>query len=248
MADPILSLLDKPSIFSDSAMLWVFFFYGLGFIILGAVTFLRKRKIVDVDLTKSFYFLGLFGLTHGITEWIDLSRLSFAMAGTGPYTFLDMGKVIFLTISFLFLMQFGLNMLTIKTDKYKFLRKIPLILGVLFFGYTIATNTLTSSGLLARYGLGFIGSLITTVALWNIRKLTTTNAGLRDLKTSATLMFIAFAVYTLFGGLIITPIAGIPPQFIRMLTAIFAGYASFSFLGILETGLGVGKVQQGRYK
>ena len=248
MTDPILSLLGKPSIFTDSAMLWVFFFYGLGFIILAGVTFLRKRKVIDVDLTRSFYFLGLFGLTHGITEWLDLTRLSFKLLSGAQYAFLDMGKVIFLAISFLFLMQFGINMLTIRTDKYKFFRKLPLVLAIGFFGYTIATGTLSTSGLIARYGFGFTGSLISTIALWNIRKISIANPNLEELKTSATLMFIAFAVYTLFGGLITVPILGIPPQVIRMLTALLAGYASFSFLSILETGLGVGNIQQGKYQ
>lgn len=231
-----LSLLGMKNIFSDSAMLWVFFFYGLGFLILAGVVFLKRRKLVDVDLTKSFYFLGLFGLIHGITEWIDWTRLFIKINYALQLHWLDVSKVVFLTVSFLFLMQFGINLLTVKKEKFKFLRYLPLILGIAFFVYTLSQGILSSSELIARYGFGFFGSLLSTIALFLIFRRTTIN--LHPLRVGAYLMFVAFFVYTIFGGLITFTIYGVPPQLIRMLCALLAGYASFSFLGVLEQGLG----------
>ncbi len=236
MADLTFGLLGMKNIFSNSAMLWVFFFYGLGFLILASVVFLKKRKLVDVDLTKSFYYLGLFGLIHGITEWIDFTRLFLKINYSLQFVWLDLSKVIFLTVSFLFLLQFGLNILTLKAERMKVVRYLPLALGILFFVYTISLGILGSSELLARYGFGFTGSLLSTIALFNIYKKTDIN--LRPLRNGAFFMFVAFAVYTVFGGLITFTIFGIPPQLIRMLCALLAGYASFNFLGVLEHGLG----------
>jgi len=138
MTDQILSLLGGASIFSDTAMLVVFFLYGLGFIVLAGVTFLKKRKIIDVDLTRSFYSLGLFGLIHGLTEWVDLSRLWVKMNSGIQIAILDYSKIILLTISFFFLMQFGINMLTIRREKYRLFRWFPLIFVIGFFLYPLS--------------------------------------------------------------------------------------------------------------
>jgi hypothetical protein len=235
MGDAI-SLLSMKNIFSDSAMLWVFFFYGLGFLVLAWMVFLKKRKLVDVDLTKSFYFLGLFGLIHGITEWIDWSRLFMKINYGLQFHWLDVSKVVFLTVSFLFLLQFGINLLTLKKEKLKWIRYLPLVLGIGFFVYTLSLGILGSSELLARYGLGFSGSLLTTIGLFLIFRKTSIN--IHPLRVGAYLMFVAFFVYTIFGGLITFTIYGVPPQLIRMCCALLAGYASFNFLGVLEQGLG----------
>jgi ABC-type Mn2+/Zn2+ transport system permease subunit len=61
---------------------------------------------------------------------------------------------------------------------------------------------------------------------------------LRQVREGCTLMAVAFGVYAVFGGLVIVPIFGIPPQFVRMLCAVLAGYASFGLLHVLEIGLG----------
>jgi len=236
MVNEVISLLGMKNIFSDSAMLWVFFFYGLGFLILAGLVFLKKRKLVDVDLTKSFYFLGLFGLIHGLTEWVDFSRLFIKLNYNLSFIWLDISKVILLTVSFLFLLQFGINLLTLKKDNLKSVRYLPLVLGILFFVYTLSSGILGSSELLARYGFGFSGSLISTVALFIVfRKTLLINS---DLKLGAFLMFLSFFVYTIFGGFITFTLYGVPLQFIRMLCALLAGFASFSFLGVLEKGLG----------
>jgi hypothetical protein len=231
-----LSLLGMKSIFSESAMLWIFFFYGLGFLVLAGMIFLKKRKLIDVDLTKSFYFLGFFGLIHGVTEWIDWTRLFIKINYGFQFQWLNISKIILLTISFLFLLQFGINLLTLKKEKLKFLRYSPLILGSLFFIYTLSFGVLERSELLARYGFGFTGSLLTTIALFLIFRKTSLN--LHPLRIGAYLMFISFLVYTLFGGLITFTIFGVPPQLVRMLCALLAGFASFNFLGVLEEGLG----------
>jgi hypothetical protein len=180
--------------------------------------------------------LGLFGLIHGLTEWIDWSRLFMKINYGLQFHWLDVSKVVFLTVSFLFLLQFGINLLTLKNEKLKLLRSLPLVLGIAFFAYTLSMGILGSSELLARYGFGFGGSLLTTIGLFLIfRK---TSIELHPLRVGAFLMFLSFFIYTIFGGLITFTIFGIPPQLIRMFCALLAGYASFNFLAILEQGLG----------
>ncbi|MEI6731379.1 MAG: hypothetical protein WCK90_01730 [archaeon] len=193
---------------------------------------MKRKKIVDYGLANSFFFLGLFGLVHGITEWIDLSRLYLKINGFSALAWLDASKIVFLTISFLLLMQFGINLLIIKKKEWNILKWIPLSLGVLFFVYALSTGVFFSSEILARYGFGFTGSLLATLGLFNI--LRSTKGSLRGLRASANAMFLAFVVYTVFGGLITFTIYGMPPQLIRMLCAVVVGLASFKFIEVLE--------------
>ncbi|MBI4448117.1 hypothetical protein HY643_03995 [Candidatus Woesearchaeota archaeon] len=238
MIDATLSLLGGKSIFTDKQLLWIFFFYGLGFLILSAVTFIKKCKIcADVDLTRSFYFLGAFGLTHGITEWIDLSRLWVDLSSGTTIPLLDEMKVFFLTISFIFLMQFAINILTLRRERYTSLRWLPLAALIIFFIVTLVTGTFMDSELIVRYAFGFSGALLTSIAFMEIRKVAL-GWGLNSLIRGSTLMAIAFGVYAFFGGGLITfVVLGIPPQLVRMLCALLAAYASFDILTVLEIGL-----------
>ena len=137
-------------------------------------------------------------------------------------------------------MQFAINILTLRREKYASLRWLPLAAIIIFFIAVIAAGTFMASELIARYAFGFSGALLTALAFLEIRKIA--KAGeLNTLVKGSTYMAIAFGVYAVFGGLITVPIAGIPPQLIRMLCALVAAYASFSLLTVLETGLGKSK-------
>jgi len=78
---------------------YAFFCYGLAFIILAAVCVsLQKAERERLPWRT----LGLFGLTHGIAEWVELIALQ-----TGDSVTFLAAHSILMTISFLFLMEFG---------------------------------------------------------------------------------------------------------------------------------------------
>ncbi|MCX5824788.1 MAG: diguanylate cyclase [Deltaproteobacteria bacterium] len=78
---------------------YIFFCYGLAFIILAAVCVsLQKTERERLPWRT----LGLFGLTHGIAEWADLTAIQI-----GDSAFFLAARCILMTISFLFLMEFG---------------------------------------------------------------------------------------------------------------------------------------------
>lgn len=234
MVDP-LGLLGK-SIFTDNQMLFVFFFYGLGFIVLGIVTFTRKSRIIEIDLTKSFYYLGAFGIIHGLTEWLDLLRLYFKIMYGLQYAFLNSLKLVMLLASFVFLMQFGLNILTLITKKYKGVRIMPIYLLIIFIVATVMTGRFSDSELFIRVLFGFTASMISSMAFFKLRSVFMAN-NLDAMVNGSTLMAAAFAVYAIFSGVITFPILGIPPQVVRMLCSLTIGYASFRLLTVLESGL-----------
>ncbi|ODA66433.1 putative diguanylate cyclase YdaM [Methyloligella halotolerans] len=57
--------------FLESQLDFIFFFYGLAFILLGAVCFAIRRT----DNHAAWMMLGTFGLVHGASEWLDLVAL-----------------------------------------------------------------------------------------------------------------------------------------------------------------------------
>ncbi len=78
---------------------YIFFCYGLAFIILAAVCVsLQKAERERLP----WRMLGLFGLAHGIAQWADLTALNMSDSA-----FSLAARSILTTISFLFLMEFG---------------------------------------------------------------------------------------------------------------------------------------------
>ena len=78
---------------------YIFFCYGLAFVILAAVCVsLQKAERERLPWRA----LGLFGLTHGIAEWAELTAIQI-----GDSALFLAARSILMTISFLLLMEFG---------------------------------------------------------------------------------------------------------------------------------------------
>ena len=78
---------------------YILFIYGLAFIILAAVcSTLMKRQ----DQRLPWGILGLFGLTHGLYEWMDLAAVSFEVQML-PRAL----RILVMAASFVILAEFG---------------------------------------------------------------------------------------------------------------------------------------------
>jgi len=135
---------------------YILFLYGLAFIILAAVCFyLRKSERERLP----WGLLGLFGLTAGTNEWLELFITS--LGGSLP---LDAVRVPVMTLSFLFLLEFGRSsVLQIHgkgPGRWVFLPLLALTAGG---GLAAGWDGLEAS---SRYTLGFTGGLWTALALF----------------------------------------------------------------------------------
>ncbi len=82
--------------FFKSQMDYIFFFYGLSFILLLPLChFLNRRS----QRFLPWVWLGLFGLAHGLNEWLDLLALDLLKNHV-----LDLARIGLMTLSFVFLM------------------------------------------------------------------------------------------------------------------------------------------------
>jgi len=82
----------------EMQMDYIFFVYGLAFIGLSVVTYILSKE----DKRLPWGWLALFGLTHGLNEWLDLLAISW-----GDGTMFAVCRWAIMTGSFLFLVEFG---------------------------------------------------------------------------------------------------------------------------------------------
>jgi len=78
---------------------FIFFFYGLAFILLGTVCFAIARGGVS---NTPWHLLGLFAYIHGLSEWLDLAAL---VVGDAPA--FALGRTAVMAVSYVYLLEFA---------------------------------------------------------------------------------------------------------------------------------------------
>src|SRR5262245_1513176 len=133
---------------------FIFFFYGLAFILLGTVCLGLAR----VGHEAPWAVLGVFGYIHGVSEWLDLSAL--VIGDTPAYA---AGRTVVMAVSFVFLCEFArLEAIRLGFKAPGRWIYLPLLLlpavGGLAAGLTVAN-------VLARYMIALPGALGTSLVL-----------------------------------------------------------------------------------
>ncbi|MDP2268683.1 MAG: hypothetical protein Q8K46_05875 [Deltaproteobacteria bacterium] len=218
---------------------YIYFCYGLAFIILTAVCVSLHRNERE---RFPWAVLGFFGIIHGLHEWLEIVELT---VGDAP-TFLAV-RVLVATVSFLFLAEFGrAGVARIRGGgPGRAILLLPLavtVAGGLAGGWPAMNVAL-------RYSLGLIGGLGAALALYRYA-VTRDAKSRRHLAAAAVFM----GLYGLAAGLIVPPLAffparvlnaevffrltGLPIQLMRALLAagIFISIFNYSRLALLVPG------------
>ncbi|MEI8235377.1 MAG: response regulator [Verrucomicrobiota bacterium] len=178
---------------------YVFFVYGFAFIVLAAVcAMLQQRNTFRLP----WIWFGLFGLTHGLNEWLEMSTMS--VGDSKPFAIM---RVAIMALSFVFLLEFG-------RDGWCKLRGkgpgrwifLPVMVCVCFGG---VFGGLAGTHASSRYALGFVGSLWTALTLFEAAR--TKNENSIFLK----IMGVAMAIYAVAAGLIVVKSPFFPASFIN---------------------------------
>jgi diguanylate cyclase (GGDEF)-like protein len=219
------------AVFLYSQLDFIFFFYGLAFVLLGAVCF----AIVRAGQPRAWAMLGLFGLVHGAGEWLDLVAL---VIGDSPA--FAVIRTAGMAASYVFLIEFA-RLVSIQLGWKMPGRWIYLLLLSLVVLAGVA-NGLTTAHIVARYALGFVGAMATSLVFARCAK---ELAG-KERRLAITTA-VVFALYALAAGLI-TPRApfwpasvfnyqgfldntGIPIQLVRGSLASCAAYLVWAIWG-----------------
>lgn len=138
--------------FFESQLDFIYFFYGLAFILLGVLCIGVARS--DKGKAISIAFLGWFGLLHGISEWLDLATLI-----VGDSTGFAIVRIALMTISFMSLTEWARRgFIRAEIDVPGPWIYVPLLLPVIAAG---ALLDLVSANAMARYifaGCGGFGA------------------------------------------------------------------------------------------
>jgi signal transduction histidine kinase/DNA-binding response OmpR family regulator/HPt (histidine-containing phosphotransfer) domain-containing protein len=187
--------MDAPTFLSDQ-MDYILFIYGMAFLLLGV----NCKSMGSRDhQAPPWLLLSLFGITHGITEWVDLYALNMPWsAGLGLL------RWTLLTLSFTLLALFALAGL----GRRRAWRGAPwlVVVPVLAVAGVAATLDLPAANGAARYLLALPGSLLAGLLLTEHAR---DCGGVRA--KALRLAAGAFVLYGLAAGMVV-PASALPPS------------------------------------
>ena len=174
--------------FLSNQLDFIFFFYGLAFILLGATCWTVAR---NQGGGEAWAMLAGFGFAHGIGEWLDLTAL---IVGDAPA--FAVVRVALMTGSFVLLLEFA----RLKAIRLGFAppgRWVYALLGlpVAFAGFA---SGVVAAGIAARYAIGIISAVGASLVL--ARQARSLSGGARKFALCAST---GFAVYAVAAGIVV---------------------------------------------
>ena len=222
--------------FITARMDYIFFVYGLAFLLLAAVC-AGARGTSRPKLPWTL--LGLFAVSHGANEWLDMVALSL---GDSPW--LRATRALLLPVSFLFLVDFGRSGVAAAAG-----RTVPrwMLSPLVLLAGLGALAGWAGLAVASRYCLGFTGAMLSSIAFLCAWKGQPRRRGW-PLVASA-----AFALYAIAAGAVV-PRASFPPanwlnqeaflaasampiQLVRGLLAVCLAVSVYGFTRSLRAGM-----------
>ena len=209
-------------LYQDYNYVLIFFIYGLAFFSMG-ISALQQNvpKSSNFLLLKSIKHLGVFGLIHGMTEWVIMIRLAnilpdYKVELVILATFIN-------ALSFTFLWSFGVKLLDYKGKIKLFYKSIPwIVFGfwviIFLFSYQISRleffEWLFIEDTMSRYLIGLPGGLITAFAL-NKYANEMKSFKLKSIVIKLKGMAVLFATYSFLAGVIVNYSEFVPASIIN---------------------------------
>ena len=174
--------------FFEAQLDFIFFFYGLAFILLGSVGFAIARI---QGRRGRWAILGLFAFAHGGGEWLDLTAL---IVGDTPL--FAAARFLLMTGSFVLLMEFA-RLSAIQSGLKLPGRWIYLpLLAVVALGWGV--SGLNTGVAFARYIFGFVGAMATAWIFTEHARLFSGSA-----RRLAIFTAVGFAIYAIAAGVVV---------------------------------------------
>ena len=230
-------------------MILVWFVYGLAFFVLGLVILVYPKKDSKFDLAQCIWMVGVFGIVHGLNEWLDM----FIRIG-GPLSpnRLAQVRMFVLPVSFFWLVLFGTTILSRNTKRRRLLRMIPVLLAVGWLAILLldeASRQPLVENIWSRYLLCIPGTLLTAWALLlEMRRFRA--MGLHSVTRDLAIGAATFVAYGVFAGLFVrkadffpasilnyetfTSLAGLPVQVFRAICAVVAAWSIIRVLDVFR--------------
>ncbi|MBT7072397.1 MAG: hypothetical protein HN855_03670 [Anaerolineae bacterium] len=232
----------------------VLFIYGQVFFILGLSIFLQSRRYSRLKLARHLRWMAAFGVLHGFHEWgMVFIPVQKAYMTDNAIDILHMLHLLLLSLSFLCLLKFGLEML--ETNRYinASLFVLPAIWVIIFIyalnNYSETAEWVNLSSVWSRYLLGAPGAFAASFGLYQFTheaKLISDQRSYRMLQIAG----VSLLAYAILGGLIvpdepffpanilnytlIESLLGIPVQVYRSLIGVVLAYSMIRAMEIFQ--------------
>ena len=236
--------------FFENNLTLIYFFYGLAFFCMGLLVWVESGRASPFRLAQAMGPLAAFGLLHGLHEWFEMfQRLGAAGAANVPaWLLLDEVRIAHLSLSFTFLVVFGIRLIFLsrreqnRNEKWVAYLVAAVLLGVWGLSLLLTrwiyqpspADFIAAGDALSRYIIGIPGA---TLAAWAIvleqrtfQRLDMPGTG-RDLLRAALALFIYGAFSQSFpkpsfifpaniiNSTLFTELFGIPIQLFRAVMA-----------------------------
>ncbi|GAB4252127.1 MAG: hypothetical protein Kow00129_13000 [Thermoleophilia bacterium] len=234
------------------ALLTINIIYGVTFLVMAGALFLYWERTAKLGVAGRFVLLAMFAVTHGAADLVG-AIIPHAEGDVGALAAI---RLLLLTVSFLFLMQFGLAVLIDDRQLYRAvlgfggLGVLAVVAGLVAV-YASEPEAAHAVERLARLLIGLPGALLTATGLLRIAA-RCAHLNLQGCKNDARWAAGAVAVYgVLTGGIFyraaspavgssprpnIVEFLGLPIQFYRMLAALALTVACLRFLNRFRIG------------
>ncbi len=231
---------------------------------MGLVIFMQIIQPSKLPLAKTLWLLAAFAFTHAISEWGYLFVPLLSIGRANILLLLMTVHLSFMTLSFAFLLAFGLAQYSSRKDVYLL---IPALIGIFwyinfiaFFDQKALDPWYVKSEIWGRYLLGFPGALLSGLGLWRRRpELSIWGPRIDRYLRDASVTIIIYSVLT---GLIVPPgdffpntiinnqtffnLFHVPVQLVRALLSILLSWYVFRLLSVfrLESRTNLEKIER----
>jgi signal transduction histidine kinase len=238
---------------STTALVYIFFFYGLAFFGMGLAILLEMGHGSDPRLRRALRPLAAFGLIHGGHEWLEM----FEKLGLFPGPVLDPMawqaiRLGILAISFLALSAFGAALLAPRGRERIWSLLLPIVQAVVWGVIVVAVarrypgmEAWGVADILTRHVLAIPGALLACGGMMTQQR-AFRQAGMAQFGRDSLIAAVALAVYGLIGQLFTRPgpffpssilnqdlffsLFGFPVQLLRAVAAITVAISVTRFL------------------
>ncbi len=205
-------MIDSLRRFFESNTILVFLVYGQVFFTLGLAIALQSWRHTRLTLARSLRWLAAFGIIHGIHEWgAIIIPIQANYVSESIILLMLIFQVISLVVSFLFLFQFGVDLLRDRAQWLIYLPTAMLFLwSILFFipnlwdGIWSITWHRTAS-IWARYLLGLPGGILAAVGLRYQAERQIKTLNLDSIYRTMQVAGLALGAYAILSGFIVPP-------------------------------------------
>lgn len=219
----------------------VYFIYGLAFLSMGLAMMFEARRSPLLAEARALWPLAMFGLIHGVHEWLEMSLEIRAWFDLEDPAYTSALRLFMLVISFIFLVVFALQILR-RGEKHTSRQNLEIgaallmLYAVLFVlssltHPTMLEHRIAHADVLVRYVLAVPGAALAALAL-NRQALQSRGESPPGLRNSLRLAAVGFVFYSL-AQIVVRPLDIFPATYIN--TTVFSDLFGFPIQAVRAT-------------